>query len=269
MSELVRFHCSACGKRLKAAIEQAGRRARCSCGAEIVVPVAATELVAARATESVCENRLAADPPTVTTLRPPPGQVSANSGSLNHSPASRSVVNGAPEHSFELCYRGDFRQVWQSILEYVHKLPDLMVLQSTEAPLQLIYQSKHFRQIIVVNVSPASRAGETDVAIHLFADTTQGQSAENKNLATRLFAYAGLKTQALDAKFCQTKGVGGPSEARASGLWKLFGGAGICLAGLILTALTNGQVLFYGAIIWGGVLFITGVVQVVVGRKVD
>lgn len=34
------FSCTACGKRLKARCEQAGKKARCSCGQAIIVPAA-------------------------------------------------------------------------------------------------------------------------------------------------------------------------------------------------------------------------------------
>jgi hypothetical protein len=38
MDDLLRFPCLACGKRLKASREHAGRTARCSCGQAVVVP---------------------------------------------------------------------------------------------------------------------------------------------------------------------------------------------------------------------------------------
>src|SRR5436190_4129840 len=38
MSDMIRFHCRACGKRLKASRELAGRNARCSCGEPHSIP---------------------------------------------------------------------------------------------------------------------------------------------------------------------------------------------------------------------------------------
>lgn len=269
MNEMIRWSCSTCGKRLKASPEQTGRKARCACGTLVVVPEAAAEVRQFANGDLVERNRWAAESPPITTLRRAPAECPTSVTDSRTSHEWISSVAAAPEHSFELRYRGDFRTIWQSILAYVGKLPDLTVLQMTELPLQLIYRSHHFRQIVVVNVSSASKAGETDIALHLFADLTQPELTEHKNPATRLFAYAGLKTHALDPNFRQTGGVGGPNEVRSSGVWKMVGGAGICLVGLILTALTQGQVLFYGAIIWGGFMFIAGLVQTIIGRKVD
>lgn len=269
MNELMRFHCPKCGKRLKAAVEHAGRKARCGCGEAVTVPLARIGTEAPPESGRTGDDRWLADPPTMTTLHPAPVAPARQAQNSVAQPTWRSIVDGSAAHTFELRYRGAIDQVWQAILEYVQKLPDLTVLQTTESPRQIIYQSRHFRQLIVVTLKLANQSGETDIAVHLFDDLTQPETADHKNPALRLFAYAALKTQALDPKFRQTGGVGGPKEARSNGLWKMIGGALLCLAGLVLTALTQGQVFFYGAILWGGFLFIAGLWQTISGRNVE
>ena len=55
-------------------------------------------------------------------------------------------------------------------------------------------------------------------------------------------------------------------QSSGAGSRNMLFGALWCIGGLIATAATDGQVLFYGAIIVGGIQFIGGVVQAATNR---
>jgi hypothetical protein len=283
LDEMVRFDCPNCGKRLKAPPEHTGKTARCRCGERVIVPgevvfqaVAVDQVTEPSVSDlDLIKNLNVNRGPSTAPRRTDSAADSKGGATSSATPSTagqdwRAVVQASPVHSFTLQYQSTVDEVWQAALEFIGQLPDLTILQQSEQPRQLIYRSRHYQQIVIVNISPGLVAEQVEVTVHLFA--APGGSSNETSLAsptTDPVLYTTFKLQSLDAHFKQVGGPGGSAEIRLAGVWKMGGGAVVGFIGLALTAMTDGEYLFYGAILTGGFMFLAGLIQAVFGTVTE
>jgi hypothetical protein len=272
--ELIRFDCPACGKRLKSTVEHQGKRARCRCGERVVVPYLESMVAEMVVAEVV-------DPPASPFKQCAERwtnqfQIQTADRVKHSAPAVMkpvvATVASVPEilpgsQSFTLQYQAIAGQVWDATLEFVAKLPDLTVIERNDGARELRYRSEHFKLLVTIRINE-TEPGKTEVRFDLARDAAS-DAAQAAIAPLDLLVFTTYKTQALDARFKQIGGPGGAAEMRLAGIWKMVWGGLIGIGGLVATAMTDGQVLFYGAILTGGIMFITGAIQAVIGRNVE
>jgi hypothetical protein len=181
MDDLMRFPCPTCGKRLKSPPQNAGRKARCNCGQQVVIPAPA------RGVEDTAAKRWAVAPAAM--------------------PVSAIQVATLADFTTPYEFRATVDELWQALSEYLAKLPAMQVAARDDIQHRLTFRDAGDTFVSIAITS--TQEGHATVTFEEFQSPTAASSIAG-NLP---FLTAAVRTVAFQ-KFRQVSGPCTASETR-------------------------------------------------------
>jgi hypothetical protein len=159
-------------------------------------------------------------------------------------------------------FRATVDELWRALNDYLAKVPAMEVTAREIAQHRITFRDAEGMTLSITITSAGE--GRTTANFEEFRQQTSASTTASK----LPFLTAAVRTVAFE-KFQQVGGPGNASELRLGGVGKMALGAVIGVIGLGLTAASDGEVLFYGAILTGLFMFLGGAWQTVFAQKVD